>query len=42
MSVLIPESASRLQSHCFVSDVELLAVGRSSVIRQAAKEMARR
>jgi len=40
MASLIPESALRLQGVVFVSDAELSAVGRVSIIRLAAENLA--
>ena len=40
MAVLVPETATRLQAEAFVTSAELATVGRSEIIRHAAKNMA--
>lgn len=42
MAILVPETATRLQAEAFVTNAELAAVGRSEIIRYAAKSMAER
>lgn len=40
MAMLIPENALRLQTTALITNAELSAIGRSEIIREAAKQMA--
>lgn len=40
MATLLPETVTRLQAQAFVENAELSNIGRSEIIRHAAKDMA--
>lgn len=42
MAWLIPETTTRLQATAFVTNAELSAMGRTSIIRMAAEQLAER